>query len=30
MIFDADTNQLTLEKFNKDLFELASKLDKCL
>ena len=30
MIFDSATNQLTLEKFNQDLFELASKLDKCL
>lgn len=30
MIFDHATNTLTLEKFNQDLFEVASKLDKCL
>ena len=30
MIFDTPTSTLTLEKFNQDLFELASKLDKCL
>lgn len=30
MIIDTQTNTLTLEKFNQDLFELASKLDKCL
>jgi hypothetical protein len=30
MIFDKTTNSLTLEKFNQDLFEVASKLDKCL
>ena len=30
MIFDSPTSTLTLEKFNQDLFELASKLDKCL
>lgn len=30
MIYDAASGQLTLDKFNKDLFELASKLDKCL
>jgi hypothetical protein len=30
MIYDQSTSTLTLDKFNKDLFELASKLDKCL
>jgi hypothetical protein len=30
MILDQATNSLTLDKFNEELFELASKLDKCL
>lgn len=30
MIYDPSTQQLTLEKFNQELFDLAAKLDKCL
>ena len=30
IIFDTQSGNLTLEKFNPELFELASKLDKCM
>lgn len=30
MIIDTSTGNLTLEKFNDQLFDLASKLDKCM
>ena len=30
MIFDVEGNQLNLQNYNKVLFDIASKLDKCL
>ena len=30
MIWDSGTNQLSLSNYNESLFNIASKLDKCL
>ena len=30
MIFDVENDKLQLQNYNKDLFDIAAKLDKCL